>query len=244
MKHTRSPDISKLVNIRHHKSCVMPSLVFFTNNFHSVCLILQTNQWFSSIHAEIFFFLRTQPFSVATTQHNSFFTSKRLNQATRICQESFLLYTFSLRPPALIHHPPVISHKAMGGSRSQAQLGLLADDSLEGRGNRRGFCLPNPPATSAQLPLSLLPSLNLASILVPRLSSSPATYIYFPSTRERNYRPGSGSPVKQPKVGSKHMQRKQQMEQLVDLSHNLVMLPPSFLLFPFSPFSLPGTLGW
>lgn len=152
----------------------------------------------------------------------------------------------SLRPPALIHHSSVISHKAMGGSRSQAPAPVASGWLTRGSGNRRGFCLPSPRATSAQLPLSLLPSLNLAPRLVPRLSSSPATYICFPSTRKRNYRPGSRSPERQPEVGSKHMQGKQQIEQLLDLSHTRVMLPPTFLSFPpFSPLhSLPGTLGW
>lgn len=166
----------------------------------------------------------------------------------------------SIRPPKsakrasfYTHFPPSASaHSSLLGNIPQGHRrepltgpALVACGWLtRGRGNSRGFCLPTPRATSSQPPLSLLPSLNLALRLIPRFSSSPATYICFPSTRKRNYRPGSRSPERQPEVGSKYMQRKQQIEQLVGLSHKRVMLPPTFPLSPFSPLSLPGTLGW
>lgn len=151
---------------------------------------------------------------------------------------------FPFCPPALIHHSSVISHKAMGGSRSQARLWLPVDDSLEGEGEQERILSPQPLCYICSAPTFSSPTLKFSSQARPPSLLSPATYICFPSTRKRNYRPGCRSPERQPEVGSKHMQRKRQIEQLLDLSHNHVMLPPTFLLFPFSPLSLPGTLGW
>lgn len=94
-------------------------------------LILQTNQRHSSINVNIF-------------AHTAFKRGGHAAQLVLHIKETqsghpnlpreLPFIHISLRPPALIHHSPVISHKAMGGSRSQAQLWLLVDDSLEGAG--------------------------------------------------------------------------------------------------------------
>lgn len=168
----------------------MTGLVFSTNNLYFMGLILQTNQRHSSINVKIF---AHAAFKRGGHAAQLVLHIKETQSGHPNLPRELPFIHISLRPPALIHHSPVISHKAMGGSRSQAQLWLLVDDSLEGAGAGEDSVFP-PHAASAQLPLPLLPSLNLALKLIPRLSSSPATYICFPPSRKRNYRPGSRSP--------------------------------------------------
>lgn len=71
--------------------------------------------------------MRTQPLSVECGDHAAQLVphiKETQSGHPNLPRELPFIHT-SLHPPALIHHSSVISHKAMGGSRSQAQLWLL-----------------------------------------------------------------------------------------------------------------------
>lgn len=104
-------------------------------------LILQTNQRHSSINGEIFAHvaLKRGGHAAQLVLH-----IKETQSGHPNLPRELPFIHISLRPPALIHHSPVISHKAMGGSRSQAQLWLLVDDSLEAEGAGEDSARPPP----------------------------------------------------------------------------------------------------